>query len=88
MNYIFGFTIFMDFCIRDNTLDRGGVMNFAMGKNFDGSGSLGPWIVTKDEISNPYDLDIVTRVNGEVRQNGNTRDMVRNFGESDAAGFI
>ena len=49
MKYIFGFTIFVDFSIRDSKLDQGGIMNFALMKNFDGSGSLGPWIVTKDE---------------------------------------
>jgi len=81
MKFIFGYTIFTDFSIRDNKVDQGGIMNFALIKNFDGSGSLGPWIVTSDEISDPYDLDIVTKINGVVKQNGNTRSMVRNFGE-------
>ena len=48
----------------------------APGKNWEHSGMLGPWIVTTDEILNPMNLQIITRVNGEERQNGNTDMMI------------
>ncbi len=81
MNYIFGFTVFVDYSIRYSGIDQGGSMNFALNKNFDGSGSIGPFIVTRDELSDPYDLDILTKVNGEVRQKGNLKGMARDYGE-------
>ena len=37
---------------------------------------MGPYIVTKDEIPNPHNLSVVTKVNDEVRQNGNTASMI------------
>jgi 2-keto-4-pentenoate hydratase/2-oxohepta-3-ene-1,7-dioic acid hydratase in catechol pathway len=84
LDYVFGYTLFDDFSIRDGYLTqkqpgpaRGGLMN---GKNFDGSGALGPFVVTKDELPDPHDIDYSTKVNGEVRQTGNTKDMIRDFG--------
>lgn len=50
--------------------------NQFLGKMFDGFGPLGPWLVTKDEIDDPMKLGISTRVNGEVRQHGNTGAMI------------
>ena len=49
-----------------------------MGKSFDTHGPLGPWIVSADELGDPHDLGIRTFVNGEQRQDGNTREMVFN----------
>ena len=49
-----------------------------IGKSFDTHGPLGPWIVTADELGDPHDLGIRTFVNGEQRQDGNTREMVFN----------
>lgn len=80
LDYVFGFTLFFDFSIRDSALDNDR-LNFSLHKNFEASGSIGPCIVTKDEIPDPNDLDIITRVNGEVRQNGTTRMMAWKFGE-------
>lgn len=37
---------------------------------------MGPYLVTKDEIPNPQNLTVVTKVNSEVRQNGSTKDMI------------
>lgn len=83
LDYVFGYTLFDDFSIRDGYLTqkqpgpaRGGLM---MSKNFEGSGALGPFVVTKDELPDPHDIDYTTKVNGEVRQTGNTRDMIRDF---------
>jgi len=43
-------------------------LNVTQGKNFDKSGSLGPWVVTSDELDPAKPLRVMTRVNGEVRQ--------------------
>src|SRR6185436_28261 len=43
---------------------------------FDGFAPMGPWLVTRDEIADAQNLKIITRVNGEIRQNGNTKDMI------------
>lgn len=79
LEHVFGYTLFDDFSLRDN-MDKG-VLNFARVKNFQGSGALGPIIALKDEVPDPQDIDFSTSVNGDVRQTGNTRDMVRGFGE-------
>ncbi|GAA5232263.1 fumarylacetoacetate hydrolase family protein [Verticiella sediminum] len=46
------------------------------GKNFERSGSIGPWIVTRDEIDSPADLRLVTRLNGQVVQDASVGDML------------
>jgi 2-keto-4-pentenoate hydratase/2-oxohepta-3-ene-1,7-dioic acid hydratase in catechol pathway len=79
LDHVFGYTLFDDFSLRDN-MDKG-VLNFARVKNFQGSGALGPIVTLKDEIPDPQDIDFSTTVNGEVRQRGNTRDMIRGFAE-------
>lgn len=50
-------------------------------KNFDGSCPIGPWITPKDFIKNPYDQSIQLWVNGDLMQNGNSRDMHYNIEE-------
>jgi len=52
-----------------------------LGKSFDTHGPLGPWIVTADELPNVHDLSIKTWVNGELRQNGRTSELIYRFGE-------
>lgn len=47
-----------------------------LGKSFDTHGPTGPWIVTTDEIPDPHNLAIKTWVNGEVRQNASTAEMI------------
>jgi len=49
-----------------------------MGKSFDTHGPLGPWIVTTDELGDPHALGIRTYVNNELRQDGNTGEMIFN----------
>jgi 2,4-didehydro-3-deoxy-L-rhamnonate hydrolase len=49
---------------------------WTLGKNADGSGPLGPWIVTADEIPNPDQLRIQTTVNGNMVQDGNTSNLI------------
>ena len=68
-----GYTICNEGTIRDWL--RHGKFNVTPGKNFEGTGSLGPWMVTPDEIGvNP--LRVITRVNGEMRQNDTTDRMI------------
>jgi hypothetical protein len=58
-NHIFGFTIFNDFSARDaQRLEMEGRLGPAKGKSFDGGNVLGPWIVTPDEIGDPYNLQM------------------------------
>ena len=48
---------------------------WSLGKSFDTHAPFGPWIVTADEVGDPYNLEMVARVNGEEWGRGNTRDM-------------
>ncbi|MCA9997946.1 MAG: fumarylacetoacetate hydrolase family protein, partial [Anaerolineales bacterium] len=45
-------------------------------KSFDGSAPLGPWIVTADEVADPQNLRVTCRVNGVLKQDGNTQKMI------------
>ena len=51
-----------------------------MGKSFDTHGPIGPWITTKDEIAAGRSLAMTTRVNGEVRQQGHSGEMLHSIG--------
>jgi 2-keto-4-pentenoate hydratase/2-oxohepta-3-ene-1,7-dioic acid hydratase in catechol pathway len=70
---IAGYTIANDISVRDWQMRTREMM---IGKSFDTHGPLGPWLVTAEEIGDPHDLGIRTWVNGELRQDGNTRDMI------------
>lgn len=80
--YIFGYTAANDVSARD--LQFRGTQWFK-GKSLDRSCPLGPVIVTRDEILDPGALDIECRVNGEVKQKANTRDMIFGFAQIIAA---
>ena len=71
--YVMGYTICNEGTIRDWL--RHGKFNVTPGKNFDRTGSLGPWIVTSDEIGEDP-MRVVTHVNGEVRQEDATDRMI------------
>ncbi|MQR96813.1 fumarylacetoacetate hydrolase family protein [Fictibacillus phosphorivorans] len=73
MDYIFGFTIINDITARDLQQKH---KQFLLGKSLNGTCPMGPWIVHHSVIPNPENLSIVTKVNGEVRQNGNTSDFI------------
>lgn len=75
--HVFGLTLMNEGSVRDWL--RHGKFNVTQGKNFDKSGSIGPWIVTRDEVGNLDDLDVATRVNGEERQRGNTGTLMFPF---------
>lgn len=67
---IVGVTIANEGTVRDWV--RHGTLNVTQGKNFDQSGSMGPWVATGDIVDPSSPLSISTRVNGEVRQNDST----------------
>ncbi|WP_419961382.1 fumarylacetoacetate hydrolase family protein [Psychrobacillus sp. BM2] len=72
-DYIFGYTIANDLTARDLQTKH---QQYFLGKSLDGSCPMGPFLVTKDELPNPQELAVVTKVNDEIRQNGKTSDMV------------
>lgn len=72
-DHIFGYTIANDVTARDIQTAHG---QFFLGKSLDGTCPMGPYIVTKNEIPNPNNLSVVTKVNDDVRQNGNTASMI------------
>jgi len=66
-------------CLNEGTIRdwlRHGKFNVTQGKNFDRTGAIGPWLVTADEMGDPKDLRVTTRVNGEVRQDDTTASMI------------
>lgn len=73
---VFGYTILNDLSARDVQMAERKEGNICIGKNFPTAAPMGPWIVTKDEIPDPHALRIVTRVNGELRQNASTDQMI------------
>jgi len=55
--------------------------SFTMGKSWDTHGPIGPWLVTDDEIADPHDLRLRTWVNGDLRQDGRTSELIFNCWE-------
>lgn len=79
-SYIFGYTIFNDFSARDAQIaEMQGLLGPCKGKDFDTGNSLGPWLVTADEIPDPYALTMVARINGEEWSRGSSKDMHHKF---------
>jgi len=70
---IAGYTCFNDGSVRDWQRHS---PQFTPGKNFARSGSMGPWLVTRDEVSDPSALSLETRVNGEIRQSASLSDLI------------
>jgi 5-carboxymethyl-2-hydroxymuconate isomerase len=69
-------------CLNEGTIRdwlRHGKHNVTQGKNFDRSGSIGPWMVTADEFQGYGDMTIETRVNGDVRQTDTTASLMFDF---------
>src|SRR6202140_5419163 len=74
MDHVFGYTVLNDVTARDIQSGWGG--QYFKGKSLDRSSPTGPWVVTKDEIEDPQALKLFLRVNGVVKQEGDTRDMI------------
>jgi 2-keto-4-pentenoate hydratase/2-oxohepta-3-ene-1,7-dioic acid hydratase in catechol pathway len=73
LDSVFGYMILHDVSARDIQFKD---KQFTRGKGIDTFAPCGPWITTKDEVANPQNLQIVTKVNGEVRQNSSSSNMV------------
>lgn len=72
-DYLAGYTIFNDVSVRDY---QKRTIQWLQGKTFDGTGPIGPALVTTDEVRDPQALDITLRLNGEVMQHANTNDFI------------
>jgi 2-keto-4-pentenoate hydratase/2-oxohepta-3-ene-1,7-dioic acid hydratase in catechol pathway len=89
LEYVFGYTILNDVSERGlnstihnrrkREMDR--FLDWLAGKWFDTFAPCGPWLVTADEIEDPHNLEIKLTINGELRQQGNTRDMIFDIAE-------
>ena len=82
-DHVFGYMVFNDISYRDRQFPPGWPektdpygQRWLHGKGMDTAAPAGPWIVTKDEIPDPHSLEISLRVNGELRQDSNTGDMI------------
>ena len=73
MDYVFGYTILNDVTARNLQTQH---KQYLLGKSLDTSCPIGPYLVHKSAIDNPYELKITTRVNDEVRQDGQIKDMI------------
>jgi 2-keto-4-pentenoate hydratase/2-oxohepta-3-ene-1,7-dioic acid hydratase in catechol pathway len=73
--YVAGYTIGHDVSARDWQLKKDG-KQWMVGKTFDTFAPIGPWLVTADEISDPHNLPIRLRLNGQTMQDSNTKQMV------------
>ena len=77
LSHIMGMTLCNEGCLRDWM--RHGKFNVTQGKNFDASGSLGPYLVTTDEVDPATEMHLTTKVNGELRQDTRTSLMMMSF---------
>ena len=74
MEHVVGYCVINDVSEREFQIERGGTWD--KGKGCDTFGPLGPWLVTKDEIADPHQLNLWLEVDGKRYQNGNTRTMI------------
>jgi ureidoglycolate lyase len=75
---VFGYCAGNDVSVRDWQMQT---TQWVLGKSFDTHAPIGPWIVTADEIGDPHTMDIRCFVNGDMRQNSNTENLVFNVYE-------
>jgi len=73
LEYVAGYACYNDGSVRDWQKHT---IQFVPGKNFPDTGGFGPWLVTSDEIGDPQDLELTTRLNGQVMQHTRTSDMI------------
>jgi 2-keto-4-pentenoate hydratase/2-oxohepta-3-ene-1,7-dioic acid hydratase in catechol pathway len=84
MSHVAGYTLCNEGTLRDWV--RHAKFNVTQGKNFDASGSIGPYFVSADEIDPAKPLHLMTKVNGEVRQDDTTANLI--FGFADLLAYI
>ena len=73
LSYVFGYCTGNDLSARDLQMRTS---QWLLGKSLDGFAPLGPYLVTADEVADPNQLKLECRVNGQIRQSSNTRDMI------------
>ncbi|MBF8721784.1 fumarylacetoacetate hydrolase family protein [Pseudomonas guariconensis] len=73
LEFVAGYACYNDGSVRDWQKHT---IQFVPGKNFPSTGSFGPWLVTPDELGDPQNLELTTRLNGEVMQHTSTADMI------------
>lgn len=71
MDHVLGYTCLMDGSIREYQTHSP-----TAGKNFYGSSAMGPWIITADEVADASNIELETRLNGEIVQSASSRDMI------------
>ena len=84
MDYVAGYCVCNDVSERDFQMNRGGTWD--KGKGCETFGPTGPWMVTKDEVSDPQDLPLWTEVNGKRYQDGTTQTMI--FGVKQLVSYV
>jgi 2-keto-4-pentenoate hydratase/2-oxohepta-3-ene-1,7-dioic acid hydratase in catechol pathway len=84
LEYVAGYAVVNDVSEREYQIERGG--QWDKGKGCDTFAPIGPWLVTRDEIADPQNLDMWLEVNGHRYQNGSTRTMV--FGVATLVSYI
>ncbi|MDT0675269.1 fumarylacetoacetate hydrolase family protein [Autumnicola musiva] len=79
LDHVAGYVLHNDYSEREFQIERGG--QWVKGKSCDTFAPLGPWLVTKDEINDPNNLNLWLKLNGETKQSSNTSDFVFNVSE-------
>src|SRR5580692_9806325 len=74
LDYVAGYCVVND--LSERTFQLEGTGQWVKGKSADTFGPIGPWLVTKDEVPDPQNLNLWLRVNGQQRQNGTTKTMI------------
>ena len=75
---VFGYATGNDVSVREWQI---ATSQWSLGKSFDCSAPFGPWITTKDEVTEPHELDVQLYVNDELRQSSNTKHLVFKVGD-------
>jgi 2-keto-4-pentenoate hydratase/2-oxohepta-3-ene-1,7-dioic acid hydratase in catechol pathway len=84
LDYVAGYCTINDVSEREYQLERGGTWD--KGKGCDTFGPIGPWMVTKDEVPNPQNLNMFLNVNGQRMQTGTTKTMI--FGVTKLVSYV
>ncbi len=74
LEHVAGYCMVNDVSEREFQIERKG--QWVKGKSYDSFGPIGPWLVTRDEIPNPQILEMQLKVNGKIKQQGNTASMI------------
>jgi 2-keto-4-pentenoate hydratase/2-oxohepta-3-ene-1,7-dioic acid hydratase in catechol pathway len=84
LDHVAGYSICND--VSERSLQKGGAGEWIKAKSYDTFGPLGPWLVTKDEIPDPQNLELALDLNGQRMQSGNTSTMI--FSVADLVAYI